>query len=184
MQILHTWPVQGQALSLNLIIHPGPESPRLAEGKLPLVGPDVLSRLWRDLDDWPAARGVTGISATRIAQLGLKVAARTVAFKNSMLAIPANIPLIAIRSATGKVTALSTPDRWLTAPTIHCSNLIRKHWTKQIEIFPSVLEAELAAIERNVAVVAMNGVDLAQLSQRITGPNPRIIHAGEMEVAA
>jgi hypothetical protein len=182
MPLLHTLPVRGQALSLNLIFHPGPDSPRLPDGKLPLVGPDILGRLWRALDDWPADRGVGGISASRITLIGLRVSSRTITFKNSELVIPRNTPLIAVRSATGRVTGLLTPEKWLTAPTIHCSNLIRKHWTQTVEVFPSVLEAELAALERNVAVVALNGVDLAQLSQRITGPSPRIV--AEMERAA
>jgi hypothetical protein len=166
----------------TLIIHPGALSPELPLWKLPRVSPDVLGRLWRSLDDWPSHRGVAGTSASRIAPLGLKVSLRTIVFKNSELVIPRQVALIAARSAAGRITALSTPERWLTAPTIHCSNLIRKHWTHEIEVFPSVLLAELAASERNVAAVCMNGIDLAHLSQRVTGANPRTL--AEMERAA
>ena len=182
MRILPFLTEQVNNSAKTLIIHPGALSPELPLWKLPRVSPDVLGRLWRTLDDWPAGRGVAGISASRIAQLGLKVSLRTIVFKNSELVIPRHVPLIATRSVTGRITALSTPERWLTRPSIHTANLIRRHWLRQIEVFPSVLLAELAAHERNIAAVSMGGLDIKHLSQRITGECPRVV--AEMERAA
>lgn len=168
---------------LSIIIHPGSLFPEIPEGTLPRATPDTLGRIWRnELQDLPPNRGVLGIRAPRIAQLGLKYSPRNMIFKNSELVIPKDTPLIATRNAAGKIVALSTPNRWLTRPSIHCANLIRRHWLQQIEVFPSVLMADLNAVERNIAAVCMGGVDLAHLSQRVTGANPRTI--AEMECAA
>lgn len=184
MQILHTSPLRGQAFNLNLILHPGADSPRLPQEKLPLIGPDVLGRIWRDLDDWPANLSVGSYSAARIARLGLKVSRRGLVFEKLGLTIPRGCPIISTRSATGRVTGLLTDEAWLTAPVISVSNPIRRHWLRSVEIFPSVLEAQLAASEQNVCTVCLGGHELRQVSQNLVGVNPKIIHAGEMEVAA
>ena len=184
MPLLHTLPVRGQALSLNLIFHPGPDSPRLPDGKLPLIGPDVLGRIWRDLDDLPADLSVGGFSANRIARLGLKTSRKGIAFEKLGLTIPRGRPIVTARSATGHISGLLTDEAWLTAPVISVSNPIRRHWLRSIQIFPNVLEGQLAALEQNITTICLAGHDLRQVSQNLVGTNPKIIHAEEMEVAA
>lgn len=169
----------GNGQPLNLIIHPGPNVPQLPEGKLPPASPDVLGHVHRGLDDWPADRGVKGYSAHSIALLGLKYSKKGITLERLGLSIPRDRAIIATRSTTGRVTGLLTTDRWLTAPQIDVSNPMRRHATGQIEVFADVLEAQIAALERNICAISLGGRELRQVSQHLIGPNPRVIHTEE-----
>ena len=173
--------VRGQALSL--IIHGGPDVPELPEGKLPLIGPDILSRIWRDLDDWPAGRGVNGYNVHSVALLGLRCSRQGKTIERLGLSIPRDRAIIAARSTTGRVTGLLTTDRWLTAPQIDVSNPMRRHATGQIEVFADVLEGQIVALERNVCTISLGGRELQQVSQHLIGASPRVIRAQERRAA-
>lgn len=73
---------------------------------------------------------------------------------------------------------------FLTRPKPHITNAVRRLWTHEIHIFESVIKADVFALLENVTAIALNGCELRQLSARLVGMNPRIVHADRLEVAA
>jgi hypothetical protein len=170
----------GQVSSLTLLVHSGSQFPELPGEKLPTLSADHLSRLWRELDDLPPNVHLRDGRAAAIAKLGYKVC--RAGLVSNQLRIPRGSVLIASRDPLGRITGLQTDKQWLTCPQIHCVNLIRKTWTQTIEVYPSIVAADVAALERNVAAICLNGFEFRQLSQHIIGSNPVIV--SELEAAA
>ena len=183
MQILHALTVSGQALRLKLIIHPGGSIPPLPDEPLPMIGPDVLSGIWRNLDDWPAGQGAGGYSAAQVAQIGLKYSKRGVSFERLSLTIPRGKPIIAVRNTVGRVTGLLTPSEWLTAPQPDVSNPARRFATKTIEVYPDVLRGQIEALRRNICALSLGGRSIEQISEHLRSANPEIVYAQERRAA-
>lgn len=160
------------------------ELPAVPRGELPRLGVDWLGPFFRaELDDLSPQTSLLGFPASIVALAGYKWSAkgRTTKF----FTIPRGGIVVPSRNAVGRVSGLWNPiaEEWITVPQPHCCNLIRRNFTREIEIHPSIVAADVAAIQRNVAAICLNGVDVRQISQRITGENPEIVNAQERRAA-
>lgn len=146
----------------------------------PTVVPEKLKQIYRKFDDLPASVSLWGIDAKIISLAGYKICKS--GYSGHGLIIARNSIILPVLSPSGAIVALHNEHgKWFTSPKVHARNLIRAQWTNRIEIFATTLEADAAAISRNVAVVALNGFAFRQLSSRLVGEAPNVIR---MEAAA
>lgn len=181
MPFLHDLAFPRQASRLAIVIHaPGWASPELPND-LPIVASDRLGRLFRELDDLPERVSLQGFDPSLISLLGYKICRQ--GSTRASISISRGSAVVPVRDPMGYVVALQDGEgRWLTRPRVHCMNTIRRFWTGEIEIFPTVIEADIAAVTRNVAALYLGGLDVKHLSERLVGAHPRIVSA--LEVAA
>ncbi len=181
MPFLHDLAFPRQASRLAIIVHePEWASPELPSD-LPNVASDRLSWLFREFDDLPERVSLQGFPPSIISLLGYKICRQGSTRAN--ISISRGSAVVPIRDPMGHVVALQDGRaNWLTRPRVHCMNTIRRFWTGEIEIFPTVIEADIAAVTRNVAAVYLGGLDVRHLSANLVGLYPRIVSA--LEVAA
>lgn len=164
----------------TIVFHQSRTMPKATPGLLTLA-PERLRPIYREFDDLAETVSLCGIDARVIGELGYKVCRP--GLNKYGLEIPRGAIVIPCLSPSGQIVALHDEHgNWFTSPKPHVRSLIRAQFTNTIEIFTSTIEADAAAISRNVAVVALNGFPFFQLSQRLVGEAPTLI--GEMGVAA
>lgn len=146
--------------NLSIILHGGCRPPvrRPELSLLPTIPPERLKPIFRGMDDLPPDVSLLGIDASIVAFCGYKVCKSGCTLAG--LAIPRRSVVIGVYDPLGQLVALHNEHgKWFTTPKVHCRNLIRERWTNSLEIFNTTLEADAAAISRNVAVVALNGFE-------------------------
>ena len=132
---------------------------------------EEVENLYRSLEDLSPTH-LRDFPADLVVQFGYRY---TTSVVQTPIRIPQRSAVIAVRNVQGRIVALHDHRlSWFTQPAIHIANSRRMQWTREVQIYPDTVHADVNALSGNFAAIGLNGFSLKHV-RSLVGSHIKLI---------